>query len=114
VAETVHRTPWTFPGGCVDPGQSVKGYAVEAADGHVGTVLWATYRPGKSYLVLRHREAPDDAHVIVPAGAVRVVDHERRVVTLHAAVAQEQAAPAAGAQLEPGLLDGFAWLYTDV
>ncbi|HEU5214272.1 MAG TPA: hypothetical protein VFU30_01895 [Gaiellaceae bacterium] len=110
MAETVHQTPWTFPGGSADPGQSVKGYAVaEAGAGHLGTVLWATYRPGKSYLVVRHGEAPDGAHVIVPAGAVERVDHERRVVTLHAAVARGQAAPSG-----PGLLDGFAWLYTDV
>ena len=112
MAEILHQTPWTFPGGSVDPGQSVKGYAVEAAEGDVGTVLWATYRPGKSYLVVRHDEAPDGAHVIVPAGAVRLVDHERRVVTLHAAPAREQAAPEPeGAQLD---VLGFAWLYTDV
>jgi hypothetical protein len=121
VAETVHRTPWTFPDRSVASGQSVKGYAVEATDGHLGTVLWATYKPGKSYLVVRYHDAPDGAHVIVPAGAVRRVDHKRRVVALRATVAQGHAAQQpdeVGAHLdafEPGILGGgFAWLYTDV
>lgn len=117
----MQRTPWTFPDRSVGPGQSVKGYAVEATDGHIGTVLWATYRPGKSYLVVRYHDAPDGAHVIVPAGAVRRVDHKRSKVTLHATVAQGHAAPRPDESathhdvFEPGIFGGgFAWLYTDV
>jgi hypothetical protein len=125
VAETVHRTPWNFPDRSVGPGESVKGYAVEATDGHVGTVLWANYKPGKSYLVVRYDDAPDGAHVIVPAGAVRFVDHEHGVVSLHASVAEgrptappdEHDEPLERGRLdglEHGFPDGFAWFYTDV
>jgi hypothetical protein len=36
--------------------ESVKGFAVEATDGAVGHVEWATYYPGESYLVIKiHR-----------------------------------------------------------
>ena len=50
------RRLWTFPDGMLGGDDSVKGFAVEAADGQSGTVAWASYAPGESCLVvsLRH------------------------------------------------------------
>lgn len=68
--------------------------AVEAKDGPVGSVSWASYLPGESYLVVSYREGPPEVHHVVPAGAVRAVDHERGAVTLGVTVAEVKATPA--------------------
>jgi hypothetical protein len=121
VTEPGERTVWSFPEG-VGHDQSVKDYAVEATDGSVGTVSWATYKPGESYLVVSY----DDTHHVVPAGALKVVDHERRAVTLNITVAEVKATPTHETpdapvdwgyvdQFERGMLGGgFVWPYTDV
>jgi len=71
------RAMWTFPAGRAGP-ESVKGFEVEATDGVVGHVEWASYAPGESYLVVRvrHRLHPSDR--VVPAGTVVAVDSTRR------------------------------------
>jgi hypothetical protein len=113
---------WSFPEGSVGHDQSVKDYAVEAIDGSVGNCSWATYKPGESYLVVSY----DDTHHVVPAGAVKIVDHERRAVTLNVTVAEVKATPTHETpdapvdwgyvdQFERGMLGGgFVWPYTDV
>jgi hypothetical protein len=120
------RPLWTFPDGAVGHDQSVKDYRVEATDGHVGTVSWADYAPGESYLVVSHRHHLRSAHHVVPAGAVASVDHARRTVTLKVTVDEVKATPEhAGPdtpvdwgyvdQFERGMLGGGSvWPYTDV
>lgn len=122
MTEAGGRTVWSFPEGSVGHDQSVKDYAVEATDGSVGKVSWATYKPGESYLVVSY----DGTHHVVPAGAVKVVDHGRRAVTLNVTVAEVKATPTHEApdapvdwgyveQFERGMLGGgFVWPYTDV
>jgi hypothetical protein len=117
---------WSFPEGSVGHDESVKGYAVEATDGHVGTVSWASYAPGESYLVVSYRDGHHETHHVVPAGAVKLVDHGRRAVTLNVTVADVKATPTHEApdtpvdwdyvnQFERGMLGGaFVWPYTDV
>jgi hypothetical protein len=126
MAEAGERTLWTFPAGSVGHDDSVKGYAVEARDGHVGDVTWASYAPGESYLVVSYRDGLRHSHHVVPAGAVQLVDHERRAVTLNVTVAEVRATPTHEApdapvdwgyvdQFERGMLGGgFVWPYTDV
>ena len=126
MAETGERTLWTFPEGSVGHDESVKGYVVEAKDGHVGDVTWASYAPGESYLVVSYREGLQHAHHVVPAGAVQLVDHEHRTVALNVTVAEVRATPTHEApdvpvdwgyvdQFERGMLGGgFVWPYTDV
>ena len=126
VAETEESTLWSFPAGAVTHDQSVKGYTVEATDGEVGTVSWACYKDGESYLVVSYRDGGDDTHHVVPAGAVHSVDHGRRAVTLKVTVAEVKATPthenpdapidwAYVDQFERGMLGGgFVWPYTDV
>jgi len=81
---------WSFPEGAVGHRDSVKGYDVEGTDGHVGTVSWASYKPGESYCVV---DCGEHAHHVVPAGAVVSVDHERRRVTLAVPAAQVLSTP---------------------
>ena len=120
------RALWTFPEGAVSHDQSVKGYHVEAKDGHLGTVSWADYKPGESYLVVSYRHHLREAHHVVPAGAIESIDHAGRTVTLEVTVDEVKATPRHDApetpvdwgyvdQFERGMLGGgFVWPYTDV
>jgi hypothetical protein len=122
VTEAGERKMWSFPEGSVAHDESVKSYAVEATDGEVGTCSWASYKPGESYLVVSY----DDKHHVVPAGAVKVVDHDRHAVILDVTVAEVKATPEHEEpeapvdwgyvdQFERGMLGGgFVWPYTDV
>jgi hypothetical protein len=59
---------------------SVKGFRVEATDGHVGKVSWASYAPGESYLVVSHMHHLHETHHVVPAGAVARIRTDERTV----------------------------------
>jgi hypothetical protein len=126
VAEIRRPSLWTFPDGAVGHDESVKGYRVEAIDGQVGTVSWADYAPGESYLVVSYRHRLRHVHHVVPAGAVRRVDHAGRSVVLGVSAAEVKATPRHEEpeaaidwgyvdQFERGMLGGgFVWPYTDV
>jgi hypothetical protein len=117
---------WTFPEGAVGHDQSVKGYRVEATDGHCGDVSWAVYAPGESYLVVTYREHRKNTHHVVPAGAVANVDHPARTVTVNVTVDEVKASPPHEDpetdvdwdqvnRFERGMLGGGGvWPYTDV
>jgi hypothetical protein len=93
MTESAERDLWTFPEGAVGHDQSVKGYSVEAADGHVGEVSWADYKAGESYLVVSYGRHRDEKHHVVPAGAVQRVDHDARTCTLGVTVDEVKATP---------------------
>ena len=126
MSETEGRSGWSFPEGSVGHDESVKGYAVEATDGQVGSVSWASYAPGESYMVVSYHDGHDDVHHVVPAGAVKLVDHGRRTVTLGVTVAEVKATPthedpevpvdwSLVQQFDRGMLGGGSiWPYTDV
>src|SRR5262245_32585438 len=61
---------WSFPAGVLGPDDSVKGFSVEATDGHAGKVSWASYATGESYLVVSHTHHLHETHRVVPAGTV--------------------------------------------
>jgi hypothetical protein len=126
MAEPEERTGWSFPAGSVGHDESVKGYDVEATDGHVGSVSWASYAPGESYLVVSFHDGHHDVHHVVPAGAVQRVDHQHRTLTLGVTAARVKATPRHEApdapldwsqveEFERGMLAGSGlWPYTDV
>ena len=88
MTEQGQETTWSFPKGSVGHDESVKGYALEATDGHVGAVSWASYAPGESYLVVTMGLFSRKHHV-VPAGAVTTVDEgEVRVALSRAQIRQ--------------------------
>lgn len=45
---------WSFPEGLLGHDDSLKGFRVEATDGHADEVWWASYAAGESYLVVSH------------------------------------------------------------
>ena len=73
---------WSFPPGMLDPDGSVKDFRVEATDGHAGTVSWASYAAGESYLVVSYLHHLHETHRVVPAGAVERISADDRSVTL--------------------------------
>ena len=125
VTETEGRAGWSFPEGSVGHDESVKGYTLEATDGRVGTVSWASYASGESYMVVSYEDGGDEVHHVVPAGAVKRVDHERRAVILGVTVADVKATlthetpetPVDWSlvqQFDRGMLGGGGlWPYTD-
>jgi len=62
------------------PDDSIKGFEVEASDGHAGKVSWASYAPGESYLVVSHLQHLHEVHHVVPAGAVEKLSVPERKV----------------------------------
>ncbi len=73
---------WSFPEGMLSSDDSVKGFRVEAADGHAGKVSWASYAPGESYMVVSHIHHLHETHHVVPAGAVEKISIDDRTVWL--------------------------------
>src|ERR671937_718738 len=67
VTEGGQQATWSFPEGSVGHDESVKGYAIEATDGQVGTCSWASYAPGESYMVVSYHDGHDHSHHVVPA-----------------------------------------------
>lgn|GEM_PF-5266690 len=76
-----------------EPAPEVAGYAVEASDGHIGTVDEVSYDAGSGSIVV------DTGHWIfgrkrmIPAGMIEKIDSESRVVTLSCSKADVKAAP---------------------
>lgn len=84
---------WSFPAGMLGSDDSIKGFEVEASDGHSGKVSWASYAPGESYLVVGLSHHLHEAHHVVPAAAVERIDMAERKVWLRVTRAQVQELP---------------------
>jgi hypothetical protein len=84
---------WSFPERMLGPDDSIKGFRVEASDGHVGKVAWASYAPGESYLVIRLLRHLHEVHHVVPAAAVERVGTDERKVWLRLTRAEIEQAP---------------------
>ncbi len=84
---------WSFPEGMLSADDSIKGFRVEASDGHAGKVSWASYAPAESYLVISVSRHLHEAHHIVPAAAVERVSTDERKVWLRLTRADVEQAP---------------------
>jgi hypothetical protein len=73
---------WSFADGLIGPDDSIKGFGVEATDGHAGKVSWASYKPGESYLVVSRPHHLRETHHVVPAGTVERISTDERSVWL--------------------------------
>jgi hypothetical protein len=84
MAEREHTSDqlWSFREGMLGSDDSVKGFRVEAADGHAGKVSWASYAAGESYLVVSHLHHLHETHHVVPAGAVERISLAERTLWL--------------------------------
>lgn len=81
------------PAGLIRSGASIKGYEVKASDGPCGTVAWASYAPGESYLVVTVRHHLHPTHHVIPAGAVATVDPDGRKLRLSVSRREVEQAP---------------------
>ena len=102
---------WTFASGLVGPDDSVKGYAVDATDGPAGTVSWASYKPGESYLIVTARRRLRKAHYVIPASLVREIRKADRRVVLTVSRAEAHSHPHRqdpAAPLDPKIVAAFA------
>ena len=91
--EPQRQSLWSFPEGVLGPDDSVKGFRVEALDGPVGKVSWASYAPGESYLVISLLRHLREAHHVVPAAAVERVSTDEHTVWLRLTRAEVEQAP---------------------
>jgi hypothetical protein len=73
---------WSFPDGMLGPDSSIKGYEVEASDGHAGKVSWATYAPAESYLIVSLSSHLRETHHVIPAGTVETISTSAKKVWL--------------------------------
>jgi hypothetical protein len=92
-SELEHDRLWSFPEGVLGHDDSIKGFEVEATDGHAGKVSWASYAPGESYLVVSRRHHLHETHHVVPAAAVEKIDKSARKVWLRLTGAEVEQAP---------------------
>ena len=103
---------WSFPEGMLGPDDSIKGFRVEASDGHAGKVSWASYRPGESYAVISLLHHLHEAHHVVPAAAVeKRVSTNERTVWLRLTRAEVEQAPEhhdPPAPLDSSLIDAWS------
>jgi hypothetical protein len=70
------------------------GYAIDAADGFVGTVGAARDDPSGAYLIALGGPWNGGRSLMIPAGAIRRVEREARVIHLSCTRAQLRDAPA--------------------
>ncbi len=101
---------WSFPDGMLGPDDSIKGFRVEARDGHAGKVSWASYRPGESYAVISLLHHLHEAHHVVPAAAMERVSTNERTVWLRLTRAEVEQAPEhhdPPAPLDSSLIDSW-------
>jgi hypothetical protein len=76
---------WTYREGVIAPDISpfdVVGFGVEATDGSIGKVDEATYDVGSSYLVVDTGPWIFGKKVMLPAGVIQSVDHERETIVV--------------------------------
>jgi hypothetical protein len=91
--EKESRGLWSCSVGMLGPDDSIKGFRVEASDGHAGKVSWASYAPGESYLVISLIHRLHEAHHVVPAGAAERISAEDRTVWLRLSRAEIEELP---------------------
>ena len=72
--------PWDYRDTKWVSARNLVGYKVAALDGEIGKIDDATYDVGTSYLVVDTGPWIFGRKVMLPAGVVRNVDHDRQVV----------------------------------
>jgi hypothetical protein len=93
---------WSFSAGL--GGGELRGMSVEALDGTVGTVKDVVNQPGGAYLVVDTGRWIFGRTVMLPAGVVRAVEHDRRCVFVACSQEHVKNAP----EHDPDASDGAA------
>lgn len=85
---------WSYPSGAAVAAASTVGYAIDATDGFVGTVGAARDDPWGAYLIALGGSWNGGLTLMIPAGAIKRVESEGRVVHLNCSRKQLRDAPA--------------------
>jgi hypothetical protein len=85
---------WRYPADASVPAVSTVGYAIEASDGFVGTVAVAREEPAGAYLIALGGPWNGGRSLMIPAGAIKRVEREARVLHLSCSRQQLRDAPA--------------------
>ena len=72
---------WTYREPMTEP-LDVKGFDVEAMDGSIGKIDEATYDVGSSYIVVDTGPWIFGRKVVLPAGAIEMIDLDNRTVSV--------------------------------
>ena len=90
--------PWTYRRDAAVSGHraDLAGFAVEAADGSIGTVEEATYEVGSSYLIVDTGPWIFGGRLMLPAGIVHRVDRQVRTVHVDRTRDEIKSAPTFG------------------
>jgi hypothetical protein len=100
------ESTWTLDGDLI-------GYAVEAADGRLGTVVRASSLSAAAYLVID--AAPEvEGLRLVPAGAVASMDHDDRTVRVGLTRVEVAAAPAYERELDGAARTEYDGYFADL
>ena len=70
---------WTYREPMTEP-MDIKGFEVEASDGSIGKIDEATYDVGSSYIVVDTGPWIFGRRVVLPAGAIEMIDLDDRKV----------------------------------
>jgi hypothetical protein len=78
------------------------GYGVEAADGSIGKIDEASNEVGASYVIVDTGPWIFGKKVILPAGVIERVDHDRKTVHVDRTKEEIENAPPFGESTQPG------------
>ena len=84
---------WTYRDPMTEP-LDVKGFDVEAMDGSIGKIDEATYDVGASYIVVDTGPWIFGRKVVLPAGAIEMIDLDNRMVSVRLTKDQIKDSPA--------------------
>jgi hypothetical protein len=85
---------WRYPPGAAVAAASAVGYAIDATDGFVGTVGVARDEAWGAYLIVLGGPWNGGRSLMIPAGTIKQVEREARVVHLSCSRQQLRDAPA--------------------
>jgi hypothetical protein len=84
---------WRLPDGIVFGDDDLDGFAVQAADGPLGSVIRASAEVGRSHVIVAARPWLATAMVMLPAALIEHIDRERAIVHVASDRAEISAAP---------------------
>lgn len=71
---------WSYQPGVLDTAQDIDGYSIHATDGDIGKVDKSNNDAGSGYLIVATGPWIFGKTVMLPAGVIERIDHEKKIV----------------------------------